>query len=193
MDALDARAVVPKVHRLRQTTRSQTRPSSDNICKVLAATYPEQLIEWLFGTEGVEARVLKTEISREPIRADSVILLASEDTVFHVEFQTAVTSDPPLPLRMLDYYVVYQILRGGDMLEESSVYQDILKKGIQQGVRKGERRLVIRQLELRLGKLSAKDRSRIDKLSTAEVERLAEALLDFSSQADVNEWLTKTA
>ena len=178
---------------MRQTTRSQTRPSSDNICKVLAATYPEQLIEWLFGTEGVEARVLKTEISREPIRADSVILLASEDTVFHVEFQTAVTSDPPLPLRMLDYYVVYQILRGGDMLEESSVYQDILKKGIQQGVRKGERRLVIRQLELRLGKLSAKDRSRIDKLSTAEVERLAEALLDFSSQADVNEWLTKTA
>ena len=95
-------------------------------------------------------------------------------------------------LRYLDH-LVYQILRGGDMLEESSVYQDILKKGIQQGVRKGERRLVIRQLELRLGKLSAKDRSRIDKLSTAEVERLAEALLDFSSQADMNEWLTKIA
>ena len=95
-------------------------------------------------------------------------------------------------LRYLDH-LVYQILRGGDMLEESSVYQDILRKGIQQGMRKGERHLVIRLLELRLGKLSAKERSQIEELSTEEVERLAEALLDFSSQADLNEWLTKVA
>ena len=104
--------------------------------------------------------------------------------------------DPPARvlagLRYLDD-LVYQILRGGDMLEESSVYQDILRKGIQQGMRKGERHLVIRLLELRLGKLSAKDRSQIEELSTEEVERLAEALLDFSSQADLNEWLTKVA
>jgi predicted transposase YdaD len=87
--------------------------------------------------------------------------------------------------------LVYQILRGGDMLEESSVYQDILRKGVQQGFTKGEKHLVIRMLESKLGKLSLKTRNRINELSLGEVERLGEALLGFTSKADLNEWLKK--
>jgi predicted transposase YdaD len=88
-----------------KSTQKAPRPSSDNICKVIAETYPEQIIEWLFGARDVAARALKTEISREPIIADSVILLESEESIYHIEFQTTVKSEPPLPLRMLDYYV----------------------------------------------------------------------------------------
>jgi hypothetical protein len=43
-------------------------------------------------------------LTREPIRADAVILYAAEDTL-HAEFQTTMKSDVPVPLRMLDYKV----------------------------------------------------------------------------------------
>jgi predicted transposase YdaD len=295
-----------------QSRKTPKAPSSsDNICKLIAETYPEQVIEWLFGVSGIDARILKTEIFREPILADSVILLES-DAVFHIEFQTTAKSDPPLPLRMLDYYVglkrkffdkrirqvlvilketgvdvpdryqdervlavydvvkmweqdpsalldhdgllplatlcrdeargekllrevaqrlddiddlnrranqivnaqllaglrysgdlVYQILRGGDMLEESSVYQDILRKGIQQGVQRGreegreegrevgEKHLVIRLLESRLGNLSLETTRRIETLTLDEVEELGVALLNFANKAELDEWLSR--
>ena len=76
---------------------------SDNLCKRLAELYPEQLAQWLFGVQGVT--VEKTELSREPIRADAVILAHADDEMLHVEFQTTHQSDVPLPLRFLDYYV----------------------------------------------------------------------------------------
>jgi predicted transposase/invertase (TIGR01784 family) len=41
------------------------------------------------------------ELSNEPIRADSLILLQSEDLVLHTEFQTQAKTD--IPFRMLDY------------------------------------------------------------------------------------------
>jgi predicted transposase/invertase (TIGR01784 family) len=44
-----------------------------------------------------------TELSLEPIRADSLILEQSEDLVLHLEFQTE--PDPTMGFRMLDYRV----------------------------------------------------------------------------------------
>ncbi len=76
---------------------------SDNLCKRLAELYPEQFAQWLFGVRGVT--VEKTELSREPIRADAVILAQRDAATLHIEFQTKHQSDVPLPLRMLDYYV----------------------------------------------------------------------------------------
>ena len=35
---------------------------------------------------------------------------------------------------------VYQILKESEMLEESSVYQDILQKGVRRGEQRGERK-----------------------------------------------------
>ncbi len=59
----------------------------DNICKYLAEEYPENFARWLFPTQATEIEVLKTELSLEPIRADSVTLLQSSNQILHLEFQ----------------------------------------------------------------------------------------------------------
>ncbi len=82
-----------------------SRAASDNLCKTLAEQYPDDFARWLFGLSEGHAAVLKTELSREPIRADSVLLSSPAGETLHVEFQTTAQSQTPLPLRMLDYYV----------------------------------------------------------------------------------------
>jgi predicted transposase/invertase (TIGR01784 family) len=42
-----------------------------------------------------------SELSLEPIRADALILLDSEDLILHAEFQTE--PDPDMPFRLADY------------------------------------------------------------------------------------------
>jgi predicted transposase YdaD len=79
------------------------RSQSDNLCKRLAEQYPAQFAAWLFGVSHVT--VQKTELSREPIRADAVIFSHAGVETLHAEFQTTLKSDVPMPLRMLDYYV----------------------------------------------------------------------------------------
>ena len=86
-------------------TSDQAPPiASDNLCKQLAETYPAAFARWLFGVRG-KVKVDKTELSREPVRADSVIYASEDDETLHAEFQTTAKSQIPLPLRMLDYYV----------------------------------------------------------------------------------------
>ncbi|HLP88107.1 MAG TPA: DUF4351 domain-containing protein [Nostocaceae cyanobacterium] len=77
----------------------------DNLCKLLAEKYPRDFARWLLPEEPQEITVLKTELSIEPIRADFVILLKTENRILHIEFQTKSTSKTPIPLRMLDYSV----------------------------------------------------------------------------------------
>lgn len=77
----------------------------DNICKYLAEQYPSNFVRWLFSAESTEIQVLKTELSLEPIRADSVTLLQTSNQILHLEFQTLPPTDTPMPLRMLDYWV----------------------------------------------------------------------------------------
>lgn len=79
------------------------RSQSDNLCKRLAEQYPAQFAAWLFGVSQVT--VQKTELSREPIRADAVIFSHAGVETLHAEFQTTSKSAVPMPLRMLDYYV----------------------------------------------------------------------------------------
>ena len=80
------------------------RSQSDNLCKRLAEEYPAEFAQWLFGAGG-QVKVEKTELSREPIRADSVIFSRGANEKLHTEFQTTLKSEVPVPLRMLDYYV----------------------------------------------------------------------------------------
>jgi predicted transposase YdaD len=90
-----------------ETPKSPAKPArgaSDNLCKRLAEEYPEQFARWLFGAGG-KVKVVKTELSREPIRADSVIFSHDESETLHAEFQTTMKSEVPVPLRLLDYYV----------------------------------------------------------------------------------------
>ncbi|NEO20922.1 MAG: Rpn family recombination-promoting nuclease/putative transposase [Moorea sp. SIO4A5] len=80
----------------------------DNICKYLAEEYPSEFFHWLLGEEPRDIQVLKTELSAEPIQADALSLLQSTNQILHIEFQTLPQSEPPLPFRMLDYWVRLQ-------------------------------------------------------------------------------------
>ncbi len=77
----------------------------DNICKRLAAEYPAAFVHWLLSVDELNIEKLPTELSKEPIRADALYFLPQLGQILHLEFQTEPQSSPPLPLRMLDYFV----------------------------------------------------------------------------------------
>ncbi|MCL6754889.1 DUF4351 domain-containing protein [Nostoc sp. CCCryo 231-06] len=79
--------------------------SYDNACKYLAEQYPAEFVRWLLGVEVQQIEVLKTELTLEPIRADSVTFLQAANQILHIEFQTLAKSNPALNFRMLDYSV----------------------------------------------------------------------------------------
>jgi len=65
--------------------------------------FAADLTTWLLGQPIPLTQLSPSELSLEPIRADSLILQESENLVLHVEFQTA--PDPKMPFRMADYYL----------------------------------------------------------------------------------------
>ncbi|WP_009633860.1 DUF4351 domain-containing protein [Synechocystis sp. PCC 7509] len=77
----------------------------DNLCKYLSEKYPNSFASWLLGKPVTVGEVIKSELSIEPIRADSVTFLRTQERILHLEFQVEVDTNPPLPLRMLDYWV----------------------------------------------------------------------------------------
>ncbi len=77
----------------------------DNLCKYLSEKYPNSFATWLLGKPITVGEVIKSELSIEPIRADSLTFLRTEERILHIEFQVEVDTTPPLPLRMLDYWV----------------------------------------------------------------------------------------
>ena len=79
--------------------------SFDNLCKLLAEKHPQRFAAWILGESSPSTTVLKTELSIEPIRADSVIFLQTAGQILHLEFQVEWRSNPPMPLRLLDYWV----------------------------------------------------------------------------------------
>jgi hypothetical protein len=64
-----------------------------------------------------------------------------------------------------------------------------LQQGRNEGRQEGEVELVLRQLSRRAGVLSAPQKKAIRKLSADKIEALGEALLDFTSHADLVHWL----
>ncbi|MEG3930687.1 MULTISPECIES: Rpn family recombination-promoting nuclease/putative transposase [unclassified Microcoleus] len=78
----------------------------DNTCKYLAEKFPAAFVRWLLPIdEPTSVQVLKTELIQEPIRADSLVFLQTDNQILHLEFETRPYSDPPIAFRMLDYYV----------------------------------------------------------------------------------------
>jgi hypothetical protein len=61
--------------------------------------------------------------------------------------------------------------------------------GIEKGAVQEARSLVLRLLSRRVGVLSSEVRSQVESLPLEQLESLGEALLDFSSAADLDEWL----
>jgi predicted transposase/invertase (TIGR01784 family) len=75
----------------------------DNTCKYLAENFPEDISSWLIGERVTLTELQPTELSVDPIRADSMILLTNEDLILHLEFQT--DADDEIPFRTIDYRV----------------------------------------------------------------------------------------
>ena len=73
----------------------------DNTCRFLAENFSADFATWLMGESIPLTEIEPSELSLDPIRADALILLQSEDSILHIEFQT----DPRknIPFRMLDY------------------------------------------------------------------------------------------
>ncbi len=73
----------------------------DNVCKFLAENFSTDFATWLLEKPITLTELSPSELSLEPIRADALILLQSDQTVLHLEFQTQPKAD--IPFRMIDY------------------------------------------------------------------------------------------
>ena len=89
---------------------------------------------------------------------------------------------------VLKQETVQQILRS-ETMRESVIYQDILAEGRTEGRVAEGRALISRLLNRRVGALPMDLQARLEGLSLEQLENLGEALLDFSTLADLQLWL----
>ena len=73
----------------------------DNICKFLAESFSRDFASCILGEAIALTKIEPSELSVEPIRADSVIFLESTEIILHIEFQTEPNKN--IPFRMADY------------------------------------------------------------------------------------------
>ena len=93
--------------------------SFDTTCRRLAEIFPQDFASWIFGRPIELTELSPTELSLEPIRTDSLILLQGNDEVLHIEFQTS--PKPDLPMRLADYR-----LRIHRKFPEKTIYQVVI-------------------------------------------------------------------
>jgi predicted transposase/invertase (TIGR01784 family) len=104
----------------------------DNCCKFLAENFSSDFATWLLGEPIALTELSPKELSLEPIRADALILLQSNEIVLHIEFQTK--PDENIPFRMADYRLrlyrrfphkrVYQVVIYLEKINSELVFQD---------------------------------------------------------------------
>lgn len=109
----------------------------------------------------------------------------------------------PMKQQTVEHLAVLQISLGtGQNLSEDErtlamnltpVYEQwrlkTLQEGRQEGRQEGELALILRLLTRRIGPVDDGLKSQIEQLSTTSLEGLGEALLDFSSSLDLEDWL----
>jgi predicted transposase/invertase (TIGR01784 family) len=78
----------------------------------------------------------------------------------------------------------------GITLQQTRVYREIKQEGREEGREVEARSLVLRLLSRRVGELPQEVRQQVESLSLEQLENLGEALLDFTSMADLNAWLS---
>ena len=74
-------------------------------------------------------------------------------------------------------------------LEQTRVYQDAKAEG----ELIGEARMILRQLNHRLGLVPDRVLTQIQQLTVPQLEDLGEALLDFTSLVDLEGWLSRNS
>ena len=75
------------------------------------------------------------------------------------------------------------------MLEESVVYQDVLQQGERRGWCKAEAHILLRFISLRFGRVSPVLKTRINNLSSKQLENLTTAFLQFQNKSELIAWL----
>lgn len=75
----------------------------DDTCRFLAENFSADFASWLLGKPTTLTEIKPSELSLDPIRADALILLESDSSVLHLEFQTVPKGN--IPFRILDYRV----------------------------------------------------------------------------------------
>ena len=100
----------------------------------------------------------------------------------------------------LEEQTIRQLMRN-PVMRESTMYQSILREGraegIEQGLEQGliqgrtigEKALVLKLLTRKLGSLSIEVTAKVNALNLEQLETLGEALLDFTTVADLESWL----
>jgi len=71
----------------------------------------------------------------------------------------------------------------------TSWMEEGIQQGLQQGIQQGQQAIIQRLLLKRIGNIRPELQAKISQLSLSQLEELAEAILDFSSPADLVTWL----
>jgi predicted transposase YdaD len=121
-----------------------------------------------------EARYLLTRTGQEVPLAEGRVIIEIVTTIMMYRFE------------QLSQAEVESML--GITLQQTRVYREIKEEGREEG-REAMANAISRQLTKRLGKLSEEMRSSISGLSLPVLADLSEALLDFTTLADLQSWL----
>jgi predicted transposase/invertase (TIGR01784 family) len=92
----------------------------DDTCRFLAEQFSADFASWLLGEPVTLTEIQPSELSLDPIRADAMILLQSEESILHIEFQTLPKEE--IPFRMLDYRVRGQRRYKGKPMRQVVIY-----------------------------------------------------------------------
>ena len=121
------------------------------------------------------ARYLLTKSNQETSSLSSQVIIEMITTIMMYKFEN-------LTLREVEVML-------GISLERSRAYREIKQEGREEGLQQATLNLVLRLLTKRFGELSEELRSSISALPLPVMENLSEALLDFTSLNDLQNWL----
>ncbi|BAZ53206.1 hypothetical protein NIES4103_58780 [Nostoc sp. NIES-4103] len=113
-----------------------------------------------------------------------------------IELQALPLNHPYLKATLELVYNLRENLRVNQQLEADDRelimrLEPLYQRDREQAIQSGEQRLVIRQLNRRIGEINESLIERIKGLSIEQLENLGEALLDFSNIADLETWLNQ--
>jgi predicted transposase/invertase (TIGR01784 family) len=132
---------------------------------------------------GREARAVVAQVRRESIdRARVTAILEVVETILAYKLRGITRKEIAAMLELPE-----------TDLKQTGFYQEAFSEGRQEGRQEGEAALILRLLQRRCGSLPETLIERIRQLSLPQLEALGDALLQFHSSTEVEEWLTKQA
>jgi Domain of unknown function (DUF4351) len=105
-------------------------------------------------------------------------LEGQEEAVFQAELDRIEPSQKEVVMEVVTSWMQKGIERG-------------IEQGIERGIERGERSLILRQLNRRVGSFPRVIQAQVEALPLNQLESLGEALLDFTSLADLENWLAQ--